>query len=68
MIYMPPGWMHSVRNQEACVKVAWDFFEAEDLYIYVQVAKKIFGAELVVKPADYSGLAQVLKEILLYRP
>ena len=25
-VYIPPGWMHMVRNEADCVKYAWDFY------------------------------------------
>ena len=60
-VWVPPGYVHQVVNHEDCVKVAWDFVEAEHMHLYVEHSVDIGSGAIGASGNDYVALPSVLE-------
>ncbi len=58
LVYIPPGWVHHVRNCHACVKSDWDFHNLESLIFIVQSNQ--MGQNIITNAPDYMAITQIL--------
>ena len=67
-VFVPPGWIHMVSNQQACVKLAFDYYEAASFPAYVaswmEVGSKVTRGANV---QDYMVVNLVLPHALCER-
>ena len=61
MVDVPPGWVHQVRNQNTCLKLAWDVLIFSELPWYVRFWREIITKKLLVQVEDYTGVFPILK-------
>jgi len=65
LVWVPPGWVHCVRTDEACLKLAWDFWDPAHALDYVTswmgIVSKLFGK---AQGADYINVLGVLADSL----
>jgi hypothetical protein len=61
-VKVPPVALHMVFNVQACIKVAWDFYDVPNLHHYIQgwkqVNSRFFTAPAVAK--DYTIVPEVV--------
>ena len=62
MMHVPPGWVHFVVNLEACVKMYWGFYAADNLTRYA-LAWQLLGHK-VVSPPDYMACPAFLQSTI----
>lgn len=41
IVWVPAGWLRAVSDRQACIKVAWEFMEADRAALYPTVSKLI---------------------------
>lgn len=41
LVHVPPGWVHQVTNMSPNVKVAWDYYDANNMHKYVELQHKL---------------------------
>ena len=61
MVDVPPGWVHQVRNQNTCLKLAWDVLIFSELPWYVRFWREIITKKLLLQVEDYTGVFPILK-------
>ncbi len=62
-VYVPPRWVHHVRNRHACVKFDWDFHNLESLILVVQSNQ--MGQNIITNALDYMGVTQILIVVVI---
>lgn len=66
LVYVPAGWAHQVVNFSPNVKVAWDYYAAENFHKYAQlqhrIASKFFKQGMA---KDYMSFNMVMHELCL---
>jgi hypothetical protein len=64
LVYVPPGWVHQVVNLSPNVKVAWDYYIADNFHKYAQlqhrIACKFFRGGMA---QDYMSFNMVMQEL-----
>ena len=64
VVFVPPGWVHWVKNEQACVKFAYDGYDPKLMFAYMQsweqVASKFTNKS---NAPDYMGLHDALVHI-----
>lgn len=66
LVYVPAGWAHQVVNVSPNVKVAWDYYAADNFHKYAQLQHRIaskFFKEGMAK--DYMSFNMVMQELCL---
>lgn len=64
VVFIPPGWVHQVVNQQRCIKLAWDFYEPLNFGGYAMVhdmAAQHFGNAMA---DDYVSINLIVEKIL----
>ena len=59
MVTVPPGWIHYVRNERDCVKLAYDYFVPENFPLYIRVWRDVI-APYFEAAQDYMAAQDVL--------
>ena len=63
LVTVPPGWWHQVINSAPCVKVAWDKWDPNDIFAYMQAIQLLSAANCLAWLAhDYQSVEPVLVE------
>lgn len=57
IVYVAPGWLHTVLNLQPCIKMAWDYQEVQNLPLYIRSWKQHNRFKV---GEDYSGLMNLL--------
>lgn len=64
LVYVPAGWVHQVVNLSPNVKVAWDYYSADNFHKYAQlqyrIASKFFRQ---ASAKDYMSVNMILQEL-----
>lgn len=64
LVYVPAGWVHQVVNLSPNVKVAWDYYSADNFHKYAQlqyrIASKFFRGGMA---KDYMSFNMVMQEL-----
>lgn len=64
LVHVPAGWPHQVINVSPNVKVAWDYYDADNMHKYVQlqsIAAKCFKDSMM---KDYMSFNMVLSSLV----
>jgi hypothetical protein len=63
LINIPLKWVHQVRNLQACVKFAWDFYKLENMKTIVQ--SNHMGCSIIANAQDYMAITWILSVIVI---
>ena len=61
VVVVPPGWLHQVVNEQACIKYAIDTYDVNNADLYMELAREV-AAKITGKrnAKDYMGAAAVI--------